>query len=300
MRKWASLGAGLLWASLGTAGCGQELALPTRGQAAGSGADAGPSDGVTGASGSPADGPNSKRLPLLDEPVSLGGAGGQDEDRRCVSCAGSNRGGTSTSGGSKGQGGQASGVSGGEGTSAGAGAGGAPSESEPSAVLLLSEYVEGEGWLKALEILALEGGSLESCEVLTFANGASSPKRVALHGHLERGELQVLCSEALTMQEPSLCDETVSLTFNGDDALALSCDGALLDVFGEIGVDPGDSWGAGATLDHTLQRRCSVTAGRGPTEPFEIDSEWIASKVNDFSGLGRRDCDDGDSSDAPE
>ena len=95
--------------------------------------------------------------------------------------------------------------------------------------------------------------------------------------------MQVLCSSTLATAQPTACDRGTSLIFNGDDALALSCAGQVLDVIGQIGVDPGDSWGLGATLDHTLRRRCDVSVGRrdGST-PFEIDAEWLTLGVDTF------------------
>ena len=81
------------------------------------------------------------------------------------------------------------------------------------------------------------------------------------------------------------------MIFNGDDALALACAGETLDVIGQIGVDPGDSWGVGATLDHTLRRRCDVTAGRRDgSGPFEIDAEWLTLGADTFLDLGARNC----------
>lgn len=280
---------GLLWASCCAVGCGQELVLPTRGQAGSSAAGA-PADGLTGSSGAPGDG-QTKRLPLLDEPASgLGGAaGGEIEERPCTSCGAqtASRGGTSNSGTEKSRGGTASEAAGGE--TAFGGAGGATAEPEPSAVLLLSEYVEGPK-LKALELFALEGGSLERCELLTYFNGKSEPSRIALQGRLADGELHVVCTKTLSEQASGVCDQVANLSFNGDDALAIRCDGALIDVFGEIGVDPGESWGQGATADHVLQRRCEVTAGRAATQPFELDSEWVMLGVEDLTGLGQRGC----------
>ena len=40
-------------------------------------------------------------------------------------------------------------------------------------------------------------------------------------------------------------------TFNGDDAMALSYNGTNIDVIGQIGVDPGSSWG-GLAVNTTL------------------------------------------------
>ena len=173
---------------------------------------------------------------------------------------------------------------------AGSGSEGGVSSAGPPR-LLFSEYVEGSGSFKALEIYAIEASSLEGCELQTYFNGKLEASNLALHGALAQGEMQVLCSSALALAQPSLCDRSTSLTFNGDDALALSCGGVLLDVIGQIGVDPGDAWAAGATADHTLRRRCSVTAGHtDASQPFEPDTEWLLFGVDTFSDLGSHNC----------
>lgn len=172
----------------------------------------------------------------------------------------------------------------------GSGDGGGASPNAEPPQLLFSEYVEGSGSLKALEIYAATATSLEGCELQTFFNGKTDPARLQLHGELPAGGVQVLCSSALALAQPASCSRSTSLTFNGDDALALSCAGVRLDVIGEIGVDPGDSWASGATADHTLQRRCSVSHGRAGNEPFDVDAEWLTSGADTFSDLGQRVC----------
>src|SRR6185369_11190400 len=140
----------------GLAACGQELVLPQRGQTAAEGGDQGPSEGTTGASGAPSDEPPGK-LPVLDRPVftTFGGAGGEDSAEPSRPSP-SSRGGAGTTGGSKNQGGAASASH--ASTAGEGGAGGGGSEPAPPAVLLFSEYVEGSGSFKALEIFALQGG----------------------------------------------------------------------------------------------------------------------------------------------
>lgn len=178
--------------------------------------------------------------------------------------------------------------------SAGVGEGGAAEGGEgvaPPPKLLFSEYVEGSGTSKALEIVALEGGSLVGCELLTYFNGKMEPTKLALKGDLATGETQVLCSSSLAESGMAACSRPTNLSFNGDDALALVCQGTVQDIFGEIGVDPGESWGEGATLDHTLQRRCEVLTGRTePTSPFDVDVEWTKAEALTFADLGQRSC----------
>jgi hypothetical protein len=156
---------------------------------------------------------------------------------------------------------------------------------------LFTEYVEGTGSSKALELYALTASSLEGCELETYFNGKLEPARLALHGEIPAGETYVLCSSALASAQPPLCDRSTNLTFNGDDALALRCGGQLLDVIGQIGVDPGAAWGEGATADHTLRRHCDVSSGSSSgSEPFEPAEEWSSFGPDLFEDLGLRVC----------
>ncbi|RYZ06617.1 MAG: hypothetical protein EOO73_15035 [Myxococcales bacterium] len=259
------------------AGCGQDLSLPDGyGQQKASGG-AGPAEGVTGVSGS-------------------GGASGSNSSAPLKESVAASKGGSGSSKGGGGAGGLPpmdpaeaghGGESGGTGGSAGEGG-----EVAPPPRLLFSEYVEGSKSNKALEIFALEGGSLQGCELHTFFNGKAAPSKVALDGSVASEAVLVLCSHDLYESGEAACDVASNLSFNGDDALALVCQGVVQDILGEIGVDPGDSWGAGATLDHTLQRRCEVKTGRtDPATPFGIDAEWLTFGVDTFSDLGRRLCD---------
>lgn len=261
-------------------GCGQDLALPDGyGQPATSGG-AGPADGVTGQSGA------SGASGATQRPTPMGAGSGPSGGASAAT------GGASTSSGAGGGGRKAAEQGdGGQSISEGGEAGTGPEVTAPPPVLLFSEYVEGSGSFKALEIFALEGGSLEQCELQTFSNGKAEPAKLALHGSLEAGEVQVLCSSSLAMTGASPCSRSTNLSFNGDDALSLVCQGIVQDIIGEPGVDPGASWGMGATLDHTLQRRCEITAGRSdPATPFAIDAEWLTFGVDTFSDLGQRRC----------
>ena len=264
-----------------------------------------PSDGVTGAGGAGEEPAPAGRLPVVSEPIftTFGGAAGEtgSADAGAPSSSENNGGAGKPSGGTTGHGGAQPVMGGtssaGSKATGGAAAGGdvgtggdGPPVGEPPA-LFFSEYVEGSGSFKALEIYALTAASLEGCELQTYFNGKLEPSRLALHGELSAGGLQVLCSSALATAQPSACDRSTNLTFNGDDALALSCGGVVLDVIGQVGVDPGAAWSLGATADHTLRRRCSVTQGHGNgAQAFEVDPEWIIFGADTISGLRTRDC----------
>lgn len=171
------------------------------------------------------------------------------------------------------------------------GGGGGEPEIPLGHALLFTEYVEGSSSNKAVEISALEDSSLEGCRVATYFNGATSANGAALAGVLLEGESIVICSSALAA-EGAVCSRTAGLTFNGDDALALECEGVVIDVIGQIGVDPGTAWGTGdvTTVDHTLRRRCEATADSDPTNAFDPSAEWLGFPKDSFEDLGQRDC----------
>ncbi|HVJ21498.1 MAG TPA: hypothetical protein VM686_39075 [Polyangiaceae bacterium] len=166
----------------------------------------------------------------------------------------------------------------------------------PSAVLarglVFSEYVEGSSTYKALEITALTDSSLEGCRVALYFNGGTSASGSELEGTLLAGESHVICSSSLS-EVIGGCDESVGLTFNGDDAIALECDGVVIDVIGQIGFDPGTTWGTGdlALVDHTLRRRCEVELGDiDPFDVFEPSGQWLGFARDSFDDLGSRSC----------
>jgi hypothetical protein len=164
--------------------------------------------------------------------------------------------------------------------------GGAPATASPR-TLLFSEYLEGSGSFKALELYAVTASSLEGCELQTYFNGKSEPSHLALHGSLAPGTMQVLCSSALADKQPERCDRSTNLTFNGDDGLVLSCAGAIQDSIGQIGVDPGAAWGGGATADHTLRRHCELQLGRAEaSSPYDPLPEWNVLGPDVFTDLG--------------
>lgn len=179
---------------------------------------------------------------------------------------------------------------------AGASAAGAASVAPP--ILFFSEVVEGSSSYKALEIAAQGRASLDGCKVETYFNGKTEGTVVAtLSGVLEAGEVLTLCSSSLQEKlGAAVCQQVGNLTFNGDDALVVSCAGTSLDVFGQIGVDPGSAWGSGmnSTLDHTLRRACNVMSGSVPSltdaSVFDPSDQWQAFPVDTFDGLGKRGC----------
>lgn len=163
------------------------------------------------------------------------------------------------------------------------------------AELFFSQYVEGSGNTKALEIYnprrtAVDLADFE-CAIYLFRDGDGDPDILDLTGEVAPGDTYVVCH---TLAPVGLgCDQraTTAMDFNGDDALALVCDLGYFDAIGEIGVDPGAQWGSGlaSTADNTLTRKPGIVHGRSPFDAFEPSDEFIGSDNNDTTGLGAHD-----------
>src|SRR5689334_3066687 len=155
-----------------------------------------------------------------------------------------------------------------------------PARAQP-ADLYFSEYVEGSGNNKALEIVNRTGAtvSLAGYEVRFYFNGSASPgASIALAGSVAAGDVFVLAHAASDPAILAQADQTGGGTwFNGDDAVALLKDGAPLDVIGQIGFDPGTQWGIGdaSTADNTLRRLTSVRTGDPDgSDAFDPAAQW--------------------------
>ena len=179
-----------------------------------------------------------------------------------------------------------------------------------------SEYIEGSGYNKALEIynysnstFYLDNFSFPNCTngcdgsdwdyVNTFTEGAT----------IAPGEVYVIChpGQSNNPADPAVldqCDQTHNYLSNGDDAYGLMySNGNLLDIIGEVGADPGTGWSvagvSNATKDHTLVRKTTISSGNNGDWSSSAgtnadDSEWIVFDQNTFDYLGSHDGDLGD------
>lgn len=168
---------------------------------------------------------------------------------------------------------------------------------KPPHKLLISEYMEGSGNNKAIEILNAGPfpAPLGECTVSVFFNGALTTSSIITLPALDLapGAMFTVCHDSLTAGSAVFCDLLSSrLNFNGDDAIELKCGEAVQDVFGVIGVDPGDRWGIEplTTLNHTLRRDCSVTAGTGAAATAFKAVEWMSLPQDVWQGFGFRLC----------
>jgi hypothetical protein len=166
----------------------------------------------------------------------------------------------------------------------------------PPALPFFSEYLEGSSNNKAVEIYNAGGLALDqaTCQVLVYANGSATATTTMTltAGSLLPGHVWVLCHSSIVAG--AYCDQkSASLSFNGNDAVALRCGSTVYDVVGQIGMDPGTAWtGTNATtLNQTLTIKCSVTAGdTDGSDTYDPSAHFVQAGLDVFTGLGSYNC----------
>lgn len=156
--------------------------------------------------------------------------------------------------------------------------------------LFFSEYLEGSSNDKALELYNPSGTtiSLSAYNIEVYNNGSLTPSAsFSLTGSLASNDAFVIANASATATLLALADATSSVCqFNGNDAVALLKNGSVIDVIGEIGINPGTSWnvGVGTTQDHTLVRNISVTGPSGAWSTSQ--NQWTSYPINTTIFLG--------------
>ncbi|MGL5814706.1 MAG: ExeM/NucH family extracellular endonuclease [Aeromonas sp.] len=180
---------------------------------------------------------------------------------------------------------------------------------QAQAQLLITEYLEGSGNNKALELSNLGNSALDLTpyRLALYANGrtlaAGPTNSLALQGTLAPGASLVLAHPSAlpaTLAKANLTSG--NLVFNGDDGLVLYRGDEIVDSLGQIGVDPGTAWVSGAvsTLDMTLRRKASVNIGRSDaTASFDPAAEYLGLARDEAAGLGCSGEDNCDGSQPP-
>ncbi|MFW2513221.1 ExeM/NucH family extracellular endonuclease [Demequina sp. SO4-13] len=170
---------------------------------------------------------------------------------------------------------------------------------EPASDLILSEYVEGSSFNKAVEIYNPTGATvdLSGYSLELYSNGnIPAQTTLDLAGALPAGETHVIVNTQSEAALLALADEENNVAnFNGDDSLVLNNGDVVIDSFGQLEVDPGSEWTGGGQND-TLRRSATVCAGdTDPSDAFDASVEWETFDQDTFDGLGTHtvNCDGG-------
>ncbi len=140
--------------------------------------------------------------------------------------------------------------------------------------LLFSEYIEGSGNNKALEIANNTGSSinLSAYTIKKQTNGAGSwSTGLALSGTLATGSKFVIVNSSMSStcfstSAANISTTATELTFNGNDAVGLFKNGVLIDIIGTF-----NGGTANFAIDVTLRRKSTVTS---PNTTFNLSGEW--------------------------
>lgn len=160
--------------------------------------------------------------------------------------------------------------------------------------LFISEYIEGSGNNKAIEIYNPTGDTIDLTSYALVLNYGSGTVNYPLTGTLASGEVRVYCNSAMdtgTALETE-CDEPSAypnspLTFNGDDTLQLLKDGVVIDQFGIDANAGGDDY----AKNQVWVRNATVVNG---VDVFDA-TQWTVVNTDgvvDYLTIGSHTCDE--------
>ncbi|MHA7139626.1 cell wall-binding repeat-containing protein [Rossellomorea arthrocnemi] len=152
--------------------------------------------------------------------------------------------------------------------------------------LIISEYIEGSSYNKAIE---LYNGTGEAIDLSNYSlelhrDGASeADKTFPLTGTLNAGETLVLAhkqADAAILAKADIQDSNI-INFNGNDPITLKKNGTVIDSIGQVGS------GADFAKDVSIVRNDSVMSGDADvTDAFNLSVEWTDQGKDVFSDLG--------------
>ena len=159
--------------------------------------------------------------------------------------------------------------------------------------LFISEYVEGSGNNKAIEIYNGTGAPVDLAPYtlsVYFNGNTSAGTNIDLVGTVADGDVFVVGDDGAAAGLLDLIDQAPTNNFwNGDDAVVLANGGTVVDSIGQIGTDPGSQWGTGdvSTQNNTIRRKASVCAGdTDASDAFDPAPEWDGFASDTFDGIG--------------
>jgi predicted extracellular nuclease len=159
------------------------------------------------------------------------------------------------------------------------------------AQLMFSQYIDGTGNRKGLEIYNPDGSTvnLADYQIEQYTNGATSKTATyTLEGNLASKAKFIVGRTELQAELGTKVNQVAGLSFNGDDALVLVYKGTPVDRFGRIGDKPASGgWGTTITsYQNSLSRikNKNDVSSVDPNNAFDLDSEWSKwSDRNAFS-----------------
>ncbi len=178
--------------------------------------------------------------------------------------------------------------------------------SQPMANLFFSEYAEGSSNNKYFEIYNTTTDTID-LSFYAYPNVSNAPSTIGDYEYwneFDAGAI-ILPNDVYVVAHPSSdpiilaqADETHGYLSNGDDGFGLvygdQISYQILDWLGDWNGDPGSGWDVAgvtnATKDHTLVRKCDVTAGdtswTNSAGTDSLNSQWTVYSQNTWTYLG--------------
>ncbi|MEX6685991.1 DUF5689 domain-containing protein [Danxiaibacter flavus] len=167
--------------------------------------------------------------------------------------------------------------------------------------LIISEYIEGSSYNRYLEIYNASSTSADLSKYIVrlYLNGAVKAKSSSKLDTLIRtpslapnGIIVIKHPSAKAILPPGVIAYISDVcNFTGNDAITLEKNGTVIDVFGEVGINPGKSWtiagNDNAAVDKTVRRKSGIVEGNTNWQQ-SATSEWLIFGKDDVSNLGAR------------
>jgi hypothetical protein len=149
--------------------------------------------------------------------------------------------------------------------------------------LIISTYIEGSSWNKAVEIYNGTGKTVDLSKYVIQKQSNGSGNYIStlhLSGTLDNGKSYAIVHKlaaADLLAKASLVTDSL-LQFDGNDAIVLVRSGVIIDMVGQANAGASVYWGTNITL----QRKSSVTH---PSNVFNAN-EWTTLPIDSYSMLG--------------
>ena len=176
------------------------------------------------------------------------------------------------------------------------------SANDVSQDLIISEYIEGSSYNKAIELYNPTSTPIDLSDytLVSFVNGANLEQgtkgSVQLEGTLEPNDVYVIAHQSASdaiLQHADLTGGSTAFNFNGDDTLVLfknlnkdTYEGTVVDSIGQLSFDPGSAFGQDVRTQDTTLIRSHLTPDTNLEDNYDPSVYFTALPKDTFDHIG--------------
>lgn len=152
---------------------------------------------------------------------------------------------------------------------------------QPCSKLFFSEYIEGSGNNKAIEIYnpTSVAVSLTGYQLVEYTNGSGTGSfKFLLNGIIAAGNVYVITKDTFQSAITDTATNVTLMTFNGNDVLALLNGADTIDRIGQVGLSTDIQFDTTTGKDHSYVRMPNVQ--EGTLDWVTGKSQWITYPIN--------------------